>query len=1077
MHKNRVKKWVGMIFLLAICVLFNTGIDVFAANSCTDSETSNQFGITHKFKYVNGHVESIEITSKVKYLKIKLYSSAQKKGKKVKEIASNNSIPTISVNKQQKGNKTIYTISKNKFSQYTDSRGVTDFSVLVYAEEDSSRKCAKKGYWYEISLEGDDEAVSSGNVDSIYYGSQICTRANNLLSKVKNAPQQITDFISSAMTPCFQEKVPYNISLEALNKIFVKLEDFVDLYNKSYSTVNLTTDLPRLDSSWVEVKNTNMNSTKKYEQYGSSKQSMLTCDTKHEVTTKRFFHVEEKIEKATVKKQGQSKEVNACTTKCREQVEVTYGPPKAVVAGQCFTYEVEIKSKVVCNASLNLDSLPKYSDYAPCLLKAHCNNLNGYEEQAGPNEEFDQCVQECDGGEYSQSCINSCYNRVYNKKQKSNLVEKTGKELNNNLDNVKAYAEDTLTLGNLVTNGKTAKKVVKDSNLYGCPNVSNNPSVDEIKNVYRYANAHVTGTYSISGNDIVYTPNGGCEWNNYGYAYFRDLALTARTVCNDRGLNWDRNTPFQCKQTNEPCSASNGCYVGIKRSGAKYITTNGFKRSQSCSETCKWINTGVDVGGTSCSYLNPADAENQYVSDISSYTSAVSKCLNKSATCVEEGETATFVMSANTDIQTGADKQECTSNYGSQKNCLSWQKTPIKNKLEDNRKAIDEKTETSNNIIKFMGGSCADESSDWIYHTILTFPGAWINNKNGEISYNKQDEKYYKHYSGNYCTPLNAKNVNANWWLWDQYVKSNQTTKSFEEWANTSSNKKLVYNIFSRIKKFGLYNWSMDVGCFYAINNQTLPPDTPPACTDGNCPSPAQNPAPPAICTNKSCIPECSGSSCETDIDTSFDNFTSKSISTTTMFPSSKKTSTSSTDHVGAKKLSYTDKLSNIQKMANKSPTRAKGYNWSVEATNLSVKGYPVTPSSLVKKIESSGSATYDDSEIDYDITLTPNNIRAIKNISGKKAEYTYFGDGKYTEVKNGYKEKYISAGYTEASIPSYTYYKSDFIRKSQYVSTVSKAPAAGGLPCNNLKDSNSCDITLGGFVTSDDKLQAFISR
>lgn len=1072
MYKNRVKKWVGMIFLLAICILFSADVDVMAKNSCTDAEASNYFGVTHTFEYKNGIIENIEITAKVDNLKIKLYSSAEGKGKKVKEIANNNSIPTIRVQKKTKGKKTIYTISKDKFIKYTDSKGITDFSVLVYAEKDSKRKCSKEGYWYQISLEGDDEAVSGGHVPSIYYGSQICTKANNLISSVKNAPQQIRDFISSAMTPCFNQYVPYNISLDNLNKIFTKLEYFVQEYNKNYDKVNLSTDLPQLDSSWVEVKKTNMNDTRKYKQYGSSKKEMLTCNAKNEITTNRFFHIEEEVSKATVKKNGKSKEVNVCKTKCREQVEVTYGPPKSVVAGQCFTYEVEIKSKVVCNASINLESLPKYEDYAPCLLKAHCNNLNGYEEQAGPNDQFDQCIQECDGGAYSQSCINSCYNKVYDQKQSSNTNINKNKKINNNLETVKIYAEDTLAIKDLLTNKNAAKKVVNDSAAYGCPSVSGNPTTTEIQNVYKYVNSHVTGEYKNSSQDIVYTPKGGCEWNNYGYAYFRDLQITARTVCNDRGLNWQVGSTG-CKPTNEPCSASNGCYVGIKRSGAKYIANNGFKRSQSCSETCKWINTGVDVSGNSCSYLDQGEAQSQYVSDIENYTAAVTKCLNKSATCVDKGETATFVMSANTDIQNGTENQTCDSSYGSQKNCLSWKKTPIKNKLEDNREAIDKKTEQSNNIIKFMGGSCATEKSDWIYHTILTFPGAWINNKNGEISYNKQDEKYYKHYSGNYCTPLNAKNVNANWWLWDQYIKSGKTTQEFEKWATTSDSKKLVYNIFSRIKKFGLYNWSMDVGCFYAIQNQTIPADIPGFDTD---PKPTPTPGTvPAGCKNSKCIPECSGSDCKpTDVDTSFDNFTSKSISTTTMFPSSKKTSTSSIDKAGVKKLSYTDKLSSPQKIA-KSPKRSEGYNWNVEATNLSVKGYPVTPSSLVKKIEST--ETYDNNELDYDITITPNNIKAIKAIKGKKGDYTYFGEGKYTNVKNGYSSQYIKAGYTEDKIPSYTYYKSNFIRKSTYVSKVSKAPTGKGLACNNLKTSTSCDLTLGGYVTSDNELQAFIKR
>lgn len=39
---------------------------------------------------------------------------------------------------------------------------------------------------------------------------------------------------------------------------------------------------------------------------------------------------------------------------------------------------------------------------------------------AGPNEDFDSCINNCDGGEYSQSCINSCYKEIYGENTKRN---------------------------------------------------------------------------------------------------------------------------------------------------------------------------------------------------------------------------------------------------------------------------------------------------------------------------------------------------------------------------------------------------------------------------------------------------------------------------------------------------------------------------------------------------------------------------------------------------------------------------------------------------------------------------------
>lgn len=42
----------------------------------------------------------------------------------------------------------------------------------------------------------------------------------------------------------------------------------------------------------------------------------------------------------------------------------------------------------------------------------------------GPNDDFDDCVKECDGGKYSQTCINTCYTRVYGERKLPNSDDK-----------------------------------------------------------------------------------------------------------------------------------------------------------------------------------------------------------------------------------------------------------------------------------------------------------------------------------------------------------------------------------------------------------------------------------------------------------------------------------------------------------------------------------------------------------------------------------------------------------------------------------------------------------------------------
>lgn len=1095
MYKNRVKKWVGMIFLLAICTVFSLNTDVYA--TCKTDDAKSHYGVRYtidtnkngnKIKDIKLNVQNGEFY--IKLLKESEVSNSDIKNT-AKDIIANDNIPVINKDNPLTSSKP-YTITLTEMKKYARS-GANDLVVVVFTKGDkkSSIECGKTAYRMMFSVGDDDGVVVQGNVPSIYYNTNICKEARKMYAS-QHQNKDLHTIIGDALTPCTTSNpdhlIPYNISYRTLESIFKKVKELVDTYNDNQTKILIENQLPALDSSWKKVDKTNFNSDKnKY--YGNNKE-MLTCDAKDAKTMNRFFYEETSQGEATIKNKNGDRKVTACETTCREQVEVNYGPPKAVVAGQCFTYEVEIKSKVVCNAKLNIDSgnFPKYADYAPCQVTAYCSNSSGYGEQAGPKEDFDKCVSSCDGGKYTQSCIDSCYDKVYNKKNTKSKSKTSTKKVNN----FETYTQNTLKLTN--RNNSKVKKVnnVYESQAATCPSISQGSvSAEDIVKVYNYVNGNIVGRYTNSGDQLVYTPvgydnekntyvdvghnNAQCEWAQYGSSYFRNIAITARTVCNAKGLDWDERYPNQCAGDNHAqCYNTDTCYPGIRRQGGYYNVTysaspEGFKRSSVCKQTCSWINTGYRIDGTPDSncYVDRVQAESDYQTSIQSYVSAIQSCINKATSCVQNEEKSVYTMVANTDTKNGKEKQTCDQNFneGNQKdNCLSWTKRPTKNTLLDNREAIDNKTENSNTILKLIGGSCTGENDrEWIYHSIITFPGAWINNKNGEISYNKKDERYYKHYAGNYCTPLNAKNVNANWWTWYQYTKSGKTKKSFTDWA---TNKNLVYNIFSQIKKFGLYNWSMDIGCFYAINNETIP--TIPTDDPENPPENPDNP--PSPCNNTNCPPGGETTN-KTETTTDFDNFTTKSISTTTMFPSTK-TSTKSTDKANVKKLSYTNKLANTQKMAN-SQTRTEGFNWSVEATNLSIDGYPVTPSALVKKIESGN--TYDESELDYHITLSKKQIANIKN---DLKDYTDF-KGKYTDktVDESYKTKYINAGYTESGIPSITFFKStEVLRDSKYV-TKHKLPGEDGLMCNNIKNNNSCDITLGGYTSQDEELQQWLGN
>ena len=105
----------------------------------------------------------------------------------------------------------------------------------------------------------------------------------------------------------------------------------------------------------------------------------------------------------------------SCDVNCEEAVLVEYGPPIASKAGLCFEYKVRVTSRVSCSV-VNEPKPPTHTAYY-CTPTPLCYNAasDTTTNQGGPNEEFDSCIEECDGGKYTDRCSKSCYKKVYGK--------------------------------------------------------------------------------------------------------------------------------------------------------------------------------------------------------------------------------------------------------------------------------------------------------------------------------------------------------------------------------------------------------------------------------------------------------------------------------------------------------------------------------------------------------------------------------------------------------------------------------------------------------------------------------------
>lgn len=1073
----------------------------------------------------------------------------------------------------------------NKFSN-------VDYWVFIFAD-DNDKYSYTPGYLY---VNSDDMGDDGSETENTAYNTNTCNWARTQVTLYQNDDfyKNYADSVKKALGVCFKTTTTYNTTYDTLNKLRKKLDNLYKIYKDYKDSLDgnnfvIAKNLPELDtapdgSQWIQVNNTDLSKNTRtdgntsvtnktgYELAGSEAQNknMLTCahklENKH--SYKYLYYETSKDYSASMTDftsgASKKKDVKVCTTKCREQLVVSFGPPKVVSnPGQCFTYKVEVKSTTTCAVDIDFSQFPSFEGgngtdgfrngtYEPCSVKAKCSKkINGYTEQGGPTVDFDQCVKTCDGGKYSSKCVNKCYSDVYSSSSKSSNTKKsttnTDKSKNNGL---KINYSDKVQMDKVVKLANEGDNSVTDDVPVSCPSISandvpSNPSSEYIDSVYKYVAENITGNFSpvlrTQGSLLHYSSKAGCYWNTYGYPYFRTKTLTARTVCNDYnvGREWYIGSTTCGAVTNsgnyKACHDASNCYPGamrfykvrhkcverspkthkcLKKSNdvldgglTKYVADeNGFKINQGCNEKCKWVAGTTTVGGKTCYYNDREKAEKDYLDDVQEFIDTIQNCVKVTSKC--DTKKASYEMVANDDTSDNATKQTCDAdNYDSNKTyCKSFPETSGGTSPEERLKTGS--TSAVNglkypSIVQNIGGSCAennilDDGYDWRnknttlktqYHTVLTFPGAWVDNKTGDIAYSVADSEknYYREEQGKYCTPLTAKAVNVDYWFDYQYSK----LECYKDVADkTKASAPDVYNILTKIKDFGKYEWTFDAGCFYAVN-----PDVPPkventyTCTK-QCPESDPD-------CNKVCVGDCCNSSCSTnDKKPSYGEYATKAYTGTDIFPKGQsnksKSVTSSTLTYHAKNTktistsSKTYKSGNtgsVKKVADGTSSttlsRNPGFNWTVDATYLAIKGYPITPTLLRNKMASDteSNIVYSDSEnLDYTIVLSQAQISKIKSEVHNDSNYfTSYNDGNnaggkfFITRKNGYKEDFLKVKidpngddssenlkYTEQDVPTVTFYHSKFIRDH---ASVTKEPSGDAVYCNNIqKGGTSCD-------------------
>ena len=461
----------------------------------------------------------------------------------------------------------------------------------------------------------------------------------------------------------------------------------------------------------------------------------------------------------------------SCKQTCKETITITFDGPVAAQVGMCLGYSAEVTSTVECEYVYTAP-IPSYQ--TSCVPTASCYSSQvGETSKGGPNDEFDLCVMQCDGGEYSQSCIDSCYNKVYEEEE-----------------SVVGTSSLFTTFGSLLTYQSQHNGVIEPVADDGCLtpwNVDPN-NEDQIRQLYEQHQLYPGGQY-VDGHWI----SGGTCASSIGQYYFSTLEHTRDTVNQIHG-NWVDQ--FGRKSY---CAAEDGFL--------RQCSLNGV--ANWCDDACHWVDN-CSSGSAETEYL----AEQNYQAQREAYEAAKQSCESKNTTqnntCSTEKVTYTIDVDNDSSSSEQKDVEDFTDSF-------SAEQLQGSNTIGGNYPSMVD-----------ASGLCMGESSDTTndYHALLTFPEAFIHNKTGQVVYGdvpKGSEDFYTSVGNQFCTKLTSVPTNTAWYVWKVDENADQSLLTSEKREEIEDD--TVTNIHVGVDNFGYFGWNIDLSCFYALTNPNNPPD------------------------------------------------------------------------------------------------------------------------------------------------------------------------------------------------------------------------------------------------------------
>jgi len=637
-----------------------------------------------------------------------------------------------------------------------------------------------------------------------------------------------------------------------------------------------------------------------------------------------------------------------CTKKCTEVVKVEYGPPVQVAGGMCFEYRVKVSSIVKCSITKkDIQNPEKQAKY--CKLKPKCGKTG--HSQGGPTEDFDTCIQNCDGGKYTELCSNKCYNEVYEGDLPITSVEDTyfnkeGTAPENFVYNLASGAPNNAT-------GRIRGQYYYDSSKKRydwCPTPSGTgTTVLKIKTNGEASTPESTKNAGQRGylGLWYYIQNYKTNWLN-GHSYQTDAY----------GRGFIRARYGNHKQCTEDCSwnvVTSGCgknsyfafnyNISNKRDSSNKVKTGGDNpdTNKRCPKMYVYNYKCAKYKGSGSkrrcvSWVEPTKKEDRiyvkknvctqkdlilydYLNNKKRLSAVLQDKCNSKVSCT----TSRAEFRIEFKYQNNETKKIVKVNFPYDDN------DTLTDKMES-KETGQTKKEWNNETVFRYGGCYRDSQNNNWYLGEWTFPGTWITSKRLSTTYGSKPDNSYTLVRGSVCLPMAAVATNAKWAEYFNEIKLGKVDKvddSKWEFSGKSydENTHEGYNIRAHTKAFGFFKWEFTISCFYALTT-----------------------------TSTDCLdPPCLKYSNELrSVDTS-DPFLQKS----------------SQNNSGEEKK------------------REIGFNWTADATldDFKADGYNQNPEELIKIIESTD--TFSDSNLDYQVTLTPQRLKEIRGLNKEAKSYS----------------------------------------------------------------------------------------